>query len=208
MRARAGRCFSSVTPLDHVSQGDTALPTRGVGTTQTAEWQSEPPCAPRCDQRGGWEDMESQRVQRHQDLHWFSYSPAARGHGFRWRGLTLGQVFLIIPIRATAHGALRCHLACPHTKHVISLCMLPKSPDEEELLLKVGATWRPVCPESDSTSCMGGNYPQTSPLQPRWAACDLELTSREPLPSLAEMFSGLQTWALSARRTRPPAWPA
>lgn len=86
--------------------------------------------------------------------------------------------------------------------------MLPKSPDEEELLLKVGATWRLVCPESDSISCVGGNYPQTSPLQPRWEACDLELTSREPLPSLAEMLSGLQTWALSARRTCPPARPA
>ena len=88
---------------------------------------------------GGWEDTESQIVQRHQDLHWFFYSPAAQGHGFRWGGLTLGQVFLIIPIRARAHGALRCHLACPHTKRVISLSMLLKSPDEEEEpLLKVG----------------------------------------------------------------------
>lgn len=73
--------------------------------------------------RGGWEDMESQILQRYQDLHWFFYSPAARGHGFRWGGLTLGQVFLIIPIRARAHGGpqmppgLSSHKTCDLSLH-------------------------------------------------------------------------------------------
>ena len=46
-----------------------------------------------------------------------------------------GQVFLITPIRARAQGALRRHLACPHTRCVISPCY-PRPDQWEEPLLK------------------------------------------------------------------------
>lgn len=102
-----------------------------------AEWQSEPLYSPLCGQPwwpGGHRIPNSVECRA---LHWFCQNPAARGHGFRQGGLTLGQVFLITPIRARAQGALRRHLACPHTGGVISPCY-PRPDQWEKPLLKAG----------------------------------------------------------------------
>lgn len=112
-------------------------------------------------------------------------TPAARGHGFRQGGLTLGQVFLITPIRARAQGALRRHLACPHMGRVISPYPRPRLrlfftiEGRRQGLTNSPETGLPL--ESDPGSCMGKLTPRLAP-NPQTSAGGLWLgNSQEPL---------------------------